>query len=187
MLTCWEFCYTFDSVTDISFILNALQSGHTVGFRSNWHPSVTMTCLTKFWFCHLAWRAWQGQKFIRCDCFWTIPSNIYSKIYTLMATKTKKYHIWFVSHLNLLSGPLRVTRAKCRHVRCPLWHVTDELIETIQYIRRLESLFIFIWHSIYCSRGIHLSYTCTAIRDELMGSGPLLHMAGVLVPFRYYI
>jgi len=35
----------------------AVKKYHTVGFRSNRHPSVTVTRLTKFWFRHLAWRA----------------------------------------------------------------------------------------------------------------------------------
>jgi hypothetical protein len=36
---------------------------NTVEFQSNWHSSMTVTSLTKFWFHHLVWRAITNAKF----------------------------------------------------------------------------------------------------------------------------
>ena len=46
----WSQCHTLHQGTT------------TVGFRSNRHPSVTVTHLTEFWFRHLVWRAMMRAK-----------------------------------------------------------------------------------------------------------------------------
>jgi hypothetical protein len=108
----------------------------TVGFQSNRHPSMTMTCLMKFWFCHLAWRAVTSTKFHQVWQRLSHSINIHSKVsgsskppgrkLDINEYKSQKIPHMVKCHIRTFHQDLSVTCDKSQILACQVPSVTHD-------------------------------------------------------------